>query len=209
MHFDASHQDPYPLPPEGFAAWELRAANATVRAFLAVHGSILGLEVADLIQETLAAWWEARRTYDARRGANPKTYFNHIARGVLVGLQRAALAQKRGRGIRPQSLDAPIDADDPESENLYDQLPGTIEDADPREAVERHQLQEAIAQARSRLALTPEDRRIWDLRLAGHSPTEIERIMGMRRTTVNSRLERIFQRLRSPELADFLRPFID
>jgi RNA polymerase sigma factor (sigma-70 family) len=209
MHFDASLQDPYPLPPEGFAGWELRAADAAVRAFLAVQGGIRGLKVDDLVQETLAASWEARRTYDASRGANPKTYFNHVARGALVDLRRTALAQKRGRGVRPQSLDAPLDADDAESDTLHDRTAGTLAGTDPEAASEQALLAEAIAQVQDRLGFSAEDRRLLALSAAGFTPTQMERITGDKQTTITSRLKMLHARLRSPELAGLLRPFLD
>jgi RNA polymerase sigma factor (sigma-70 family) len=209
MHVDASHQDPYPLPPDAFADWEPAAAKAAVRAFLAVNGGLPGHEFEDLLHEALVAWWKERQGYDVSRAANPKTYLNRVVRATLIDLQRFALAQKRGRGVRPQSLDAPLDVDDPDGDTLLDELPGTIAGTDPESALDLSRLREAIAVAKERLGLNPEEHRILDLRLTGHSPTEIERLTGIRRTTVNSRLEKMFLRLRSPELAELLRHFLD
>jgi RNA polymerase sigma factor (sigma-70 family) len=209
MHFDASHSSPYPLPPDDVADWESPAAEAAVRAFVAVKGGVPGYGIEDLVQEALIAWWGARRGHDPSRGASPRTYLNHVVRRTLLDLQDAALAQKRGRGVTPRSLDAPLDSDDPESEMLHDVTAGTLPGTDPGAASDHALLAEAIAQAQARLGFSDEDRRLLALRAAGYSPTDMERITGRKRTTINSKLTQLYARLRSPELAERLRSFLD
>ena|SRR5579871_6345062 len=196
---DASRQ--YDLPPDGLDPWEIPAIEVAVRVFIARNHSVPGHEEEDLVDECVAAWLDARRTYNPQRSA-PRTFLNQVVRNHLIDLLRSATAQQRGRDYETLSLDTPLDPEDVESGTLHDVIDGTLADSDPERATEHRLLAEAVARIRARLS--PVEQESLDDFLAELSPTAIERLRGTARTTAASRRTQVLRKLRSSGLHQFL-----
>jgi RNA polymerase sigma factor (sigma-70 family) len=193
-------------PSDDQTQQELAAVYAAVRAFTASH-SIPGYTTEELRQEGCAAWWEARATLQIDPTRNPEGLVWTVVSRRLMDLLKRALAAKRGNGEVPRSLDAPLHADEAEGATLYDVLPGGFDGTSPEVTSEEHLRHEVIEEARARL--TRDEQVLFDLKRAEYSTTEIARQLNRKRTTVDAQIERLYEKLRSPALARYLRPFIE
>lgn len=189
------------LPPDTFAAWEIAAVRREVHRFLGGH-NVPNWEAGDLEQECLTHWWVKRRGYRATGGSNPRTFLRPVVNALLVDLLRAETAQKRGSGTRAQSLDAPLATDDGEGLTWHEVVGDPAPVERPELVLHQRLLADVVVQAQARLGAS--DRQLLDAWLEGHNATEMGVLLGQPRTTITSRLHKLFERLRSDELGGFL-----
>jgi RNA polymerase sigma factor (sigma-70 family) len=176
-----------------------RRIRQVVDLYLRRHPPIPGHDVEDLYQEGRLAWFRAKDTYRADRGASLPTYIGRVVEYRLSDLARAAGAVRR-RPSRELSLDAPTGEDgDPLIDLLRDDAPS------PDVEVEHSDLLERLSRVRGRLPRRQQG--IFDALFdeADRSRTGLAREFGVSRDTLYEDMRRIRQVCRDDGLEDFLR----
>ena len=140
------------------------------------------MEAADLQQEVIAHWLAVRRGYEPERGATLATYLRRVAKAKLIDTEREVKAQKRGGGIRPWSLDAPVSSDS-DAAVLGESLPASL---DVEMEVDAKLRREWLL-----LQLSPFQRAVATGLEAGYAPAELALILGKSRSTIYAELQRI------------------
>ena len=191
-----------PTPPDDFEAWEIEAANAVVRAFIAARGTFATHDFEELVQECLVHWWQQRKRYAEGRGANRRTFMNRVLTNRLRDLRREEQAEKRRGDREALSLDERLDAGEARAWSLADLLVDEDVHSRPEEAAKREAIREAIARVRDRLG--PRRQALLDGLLAEQSMSEISRILGTPRASLYDELERIKTEFRAEGLEEFL-----
>lgn len=173
-------------PQAWFDLWE--TFGPILRAQLARWGrGRIGREtVQDLSQETLVALAGAIDRHDPSQGARFSTWLLAIARYTLGDEIDRRMAQKRGSGVRPQTL-----------EEGYGGVDGTPGPDDTYEQAVFDAKVEAALRAVEREAGFP-DFEIFRLRvLEGHSGKDVAQALGTSEPTVSRRLAKVRTRLRT------------
>ena len=154
------------------------------------------MELEDLLQECLFHWWSQRPRYTQSRGASIETFLRRVVKAKLIDLERRVLAQKRGQGRSPASLDQSLAEDEPEGDTLGD----TIADPANTEWEALHQV--SLEAARSRLS--PRQQEIIAGLTEEHTVSQISKRLGVPRGTLYDELKRIQGIFRDEGLIPYL-----
>jgi DNA-directed RNA polymerase specialized sigma24 family protein len=190
------HYAPRDQPDQrsGFEPWELELVRSQVFDFISAHTLPRDVEIADLDQECLQHWWSQRDRYDEHRGASRKTFLRKVVRAKLLDLARGWKAEKRGAGLQPLSLDAPMPGNEPDGPTIGDLL-ADQRTSDSTLALDIQRLTDRLS-ARQRWI-------IGGTRL-GVTKIEISRWLGISRDTLHEELRRIREVFRDGDLAPHL-----
>ena len=187
-----------------FEDWEISIAIRSVSRARG-SGSLLAEEVfEDLIQEVLTHWFFVRDTYDPIRGASRQTFMSEVIRNKLRDLEDKVETDMRKASYVAESLDRPLDEDNPEAGTVYDVTDAskvTRGAADPLLRVPmRKDLSEAIKE------LTPLQMRLCQLLLdGGYTGQELADLLGIDRSTVYEERKRIRTIFAKRGLGDYLK----
>ena len=175
---------------------EVDIINHVVWDFLATRKPHPDLEREDLVQECLIHWWTQRPRYTETRGASIETFLRRVVKAKLLDLERGANAQKRGCGRHADSLDRPLNLEEPDA----DALGNTV--ASNADTEGEATLQVSLEQALSRLS--PQQKQIIAGLAEQYQMSQISQRLGVPRATLYGELERIRRIFRDEGLNQFL-----
>ncbi len=173
---------------------EVALAKALVQEWCGEKRRFGAHEFDDLVQNVLVHWWMVRDKYDSTREASITSYMRVVVRRKISDLIRERDAYKRVTLDKADSLDAPVGEDD-DGENFL----GLLEDPN------RPELDLSIDLAPAIEKLTPRQKKICELRVAGLSVKAISEALSTARCTVHDEIQRIRQRFTDLGLKDYLR----
>jgi len=181
---------------DGLPQREVDIIRHVVRDFLSTRQPHPALEQEDLAQECLLHWWLQRPRYTPSRGASLETFLRRVVKAKLLDLERGARAEKRGSGRQADSLDRPLNEEEPDANTLGD----TVADAADTEG--EATLRVSLEAARSRLS--PRQRQLLEGLLEEYPMTHLSQRLGVPRATLYDELERIRRIFRDEGLHQFL-----
>ncbi len=162
---------------------EVDIVGHVVRDFLSTRSSHPDLEMEDLVQECLFHWWTQKPRYVPTRGASIETFLRRVVKSKLVDLERAVKAQKRGGGRRAESLDQPLNEDEPDGGTLADTFADSGNTA--RDATDRVSLTVALSR------LSPRQIKIIAGLAEEYPMIQISQKLGVPKATLYDDLKRI------------------
>lgn len=182
----------WPQYGELFAEWEERIITRMVRAFEEENSWMRFPEREDLLEECFIHWWSVRDQFTSERGASIETYMRSVVKKFLADVRKKEWAMSRRGSHFNRSLDEPA----PDSKLP---LRDTIPDVKGIEEVERRlDIERAIDK------LSPSRQRIWRLKASGYSLREIERKVGVPKSTIHEELREIISIFADEGLAEYL-----
>lgn len=145
-------------------------------------------DIEDIKQELLLAYLLAWPSFDPEKG-NPKSFVKAVINNRAAEMLREAEAQKRWTGLKTLSLSTPM-AEDTDATlgdlvTSEESLWGDVFGAQSHGAAEQKMDHERM------LAALPKDLRQTYRLLMEHSVTEAAEILGIPRTTMSSRLQKL------------------
>lgn len=186
----------FPGHGDGLPQREVDIVNYVVRDFLATRKSRPDLEREDLVQECLIHWWTQKPRYTETRGASIETFLRRVVKAKLLDLERGANAQKRGSGRHADSLDRPLNLEEPDADALGDTVASNADTEG--EATLQVSLEAALAR------LSPQQKQIIAGLAEQYPMSHISRRLGVPRATLYDGMERIRRVFRDEGLGQFL-----
>jgi len=177
---------------EIFTSWELAVATNIVNQQREIWPSLRREPEDFLIKRCLAHWQCRRDTYREGRGATIKSYMGIVLRRYLASWMRKELAKKRRALNSADSLDRPLNPEDPGVT-----LGATLPDS---RRLDPHFLLDLET---SRTRLTPRQREICDLLSYQTSKTKIAAELNLSRDTIYQEIRRITEIFRQDGLEEY------
>ena len=175
-----------------FEDWEIAIAKKIVRDHQSKWPCLKREDEEFLLSGCLTHWYNNRNTYREEREATIKSYMGRLLKNYLMSYLRKELAEKRKMNYLPDSLDRPINEEDPEY-TLLDRVSEKATPPDPRLLLDLKAAKEK---------LTPRQRKICDLLSHKATKTDISDYLSISRDTVYEELKRIKEIFRRDELED-------
>ena len=181
---------------DGLPQREVDIINHVVWDFLATRKPHPDLEREDLVQECLFHWWTQRPRYTETRGASIETFLRRVVQAKLIDLEREIKAQKRGSGRQADSLDRPLNLEEPDADALGDTV------ASNANTEGEATLQVSLEVALSRLS--PQQKQIIVGLAEQDQMSHISQRLGVPRATLYDDLKRIRRIFQDEGLNQFL-----
>jgi len=181
---------------DGLPQREVDIINHVVWDFLATRKPHPDLEREDLVQECLFHWWTQRPRYTETRGASIETFLRRVVQAKLIDLEREIKAQKRGSGRQADSLDRPLNLEEPDADPLGDTV------ASNANTEGEATLQVSLEVALSRLS--PQQKQIIVGLAEQDQMSHISQRLGVPRATLYDDLKRIRRVFQDEGLNQFL-----
>ena len=178
-----------------FAEWERKKAGGIVKDFRDDYPCLRKYDTEYLFTDCLIKWHQVRDTYKEVGRASPRTYMSRVVKNHLTSLVRRELAEKRQTDYLPDSLDRPLDPDDPDM---------TLLDRVSDELYEDPQIARKIDLEGSLLKLTPRQRELCRLLEQGQKITAIAEQLGLSRDTIYEEERRIREIFHKAGLREYL-----
>lgn len=175
-----------------FEGWELSIARKIVRNHLEKRFGRQGADEDFILSGCLNHWYLKRHTYRPEGEANPQTYMARVVKNYLMSLLRKDLAEKRKIDRLSESLDRPIDPENPEF-TLLDKVSADLSPKDFR-------LQLDVKAALSKLS--PRQRDICHLLKRKATKTDVAHELGLNRDTIHREIRRIREIFRRDGLGE-------
>ena len=178
-----------------FEDWEIAIAKKIVRDHQYKWPCLQQEDEEYLLSGCLTHWYSRRKTYLEDREASIKSYMGRLIKNYLMSYLRKELAEKRKTNYFPDSLDQPINEEDPEY-TLLDRVSEKESPPDPA----------LILDIKASLEkLTPRQREICQLLSHKATKTDVSDYLSISRDTVYEEMKRIKEIFRKDELEDYPR----
>ena len=176
-----------------FQDWEIAIARKIVNDHRRKWPSLRREDEDFLLNGCLDHWHRRRDTYREEREATMKTYMGKVLKNYLLSYLRKELAEKRKTNHFTDSLDRPLDPENPDF-TLKDKVFSEQTSPDPYFLLD---LKASLAR------LTPRQREICHLLMEKTPKTEIAGILGLSRDTIHEEQKRIREIFRKDELEKY------
>jgi len=182
-----------PMKYEGiFEDWEKAVANNIVNQQWEKWPGLRRAGKDFLLRDCLDHWHSRRETYQEGKGATIKSYMGIVLRNYLASYLRKELAKKRKALNSADSLDRPLNPENPAVT-----LGATLPDS------RRHDPRFLLDLETSRARLTPRQREICDLLSYQTSKTKIAGALNLSRDTIYEEIRRIREIFRRDGLEEY------